>query len=373
MPGWPISTWACAESNGDRLRRTPAAASAATSGTGAQRGARRAACAATARAQTSAVTRASACARSTAPTIDTLARQARISRSNIARMSATSMLDRLASRHLVAVGMGAVDRACERLRGDRRRARIGFLDRRDELLAFALPAGLGEGGLAELARRQLPPPWAADRDRSGCAARSSCGRCRRRRRTTHPGRPRLRPAGSRPPPARRRWRECRATPCAAVTLARPILPAGSRRSPASKSICTSTIGQRMALHQVDLDAIGLGPVFDRNHRPGRRREHTAPQGQANNRRGIVRDMVMVVCRSSVAPQCRAPAAGRPRLARRVRWLGPQRGDVSWSSPKYVFATACTCSAVTSRRRATSRDPASSGRPSAQLLPSDAPG
>src|SRR6218665_2447344 len=60
--------------------------------------------------------------------------------------------------------------------------------------------------------------------------------------------------------------------------------------------------------------------------------------------------------------------GAVRL-RGARGCGSKVATVSWSSPKYLAATACTCSGVTLRSKASRRSWASGANPCAQLLPS----
>jgi hypothetical protein len=67
------------------------------------------------------------------------------------------------------------------------------------------------------------------------------------------------------------------TPSSATALARPACPAGSRRLPASKSICTSTMGMTGLSTSQTWAPLGSGPVLDGQQRPG---EFSTKQGSS---------------------------------------------------------------------------------------------
>jgi hypothetical protein len=70
-----------------------------------------------------------------------------------------------------------------------------------------------------------------------------------------------------------------------------------------------------------------------------------------------------------APQWREPVGAARGLRVLVHGLRPQHGHGELVVAEVPGATACTCCAVTARRRWIRRSPASSGRPSAHWLPS----
>ena len=244
----------------------------------------------------------------------------------------------------VAIGMAAVH---GRRKGARRPGWPGLVlaSRIDAAMRWRsrCQTSSGKAGSPICARRQAHGLGRAGRDRSASAGRSSCGPSPRSHRSRRPGRPRLRRAGSRPARARRRGRRMPLAIMPAVTLARPALSAGSRRPPASKSICTSTMGMRGASDQVDLGATGLRPVLDRDGgQRGRAAQQQAAGRSARQDSGCHHGMQSF--------HGAGPAGGVRGLRFGSSGRGRRTPTVSWSSPKYLAATACTCSAVTPRRR-----------------------
>ena len=183
----------------------------------------------------------------------------------------TLMRASVASVVLVAVGMVAVDRLREGAAGH---AWPGGCwprgSRRCMRCALALPDVLGKGRLAESARAASATAWSQQlRIGQRCAARSSCGRCRRcapkLRAQVGPG------FAQRVLVERRVVAVARGTPLAAMAGGRrwPGRPSPAGIAPAAGVEVDLHVDHRhgRAFDQVDLGAAGLRPVLDRDARP----------------------------------------------------------------------------------------------------------
>ena len=130
----------------------------------------------------------------------------------------------------------------------------------------------------------------------------------------------------------------------AVTLASPALSAGSRRPPASNSMRTSTMGIEGLSTRYTLAPLGCVHCWI-GIAASACAQHSS---KAAGRKHI---LVVIDMRPS---QWRRPGGGVRGLRFGSTGWGRNTPTVSWSSPKYLAATAFTCSAVTPRRRWISR-------------------
>ena len=246
----------------------------------------------------------------------------------------------------MAVGMAAVDGLREGAAGDRGGLGVGLADRRRSMRwRSRCQTSSGKAG-SPISRAAsctaLPSSAGSDSD---AQREAHAVRARARRRSSAPRSAQASPsafssiAGSPPRGANALLDHAGGD----AGQARPA-PAGSRRLPASKSICTSTIGSAWAVDQVDLRAAGQRPVLDRDGRlraVRRRQRGSRPAARA------ARCLLTVEHASRFFQRSRRPAlrgradGGSGRAAGAAAWP-----TVSWSSPKYLAATACTCSAVT---------------------------
>ena len=129
--------------------------------------------------------------------------------------------------------------------------------------------------------------------------------------------------------------------CRRSRLARPACAGGSRRPPASKSTCTSTIGNACGRDEIDLGAVRQRPVLDRDGGVGVRRQ----EGRA------------------------APASRRTQAPSVGIWKHGMQPSFSAGRPAARRADGDSCPAATAagwrpsagRRRNTSRRPPAPAR------------
>src|SRR6185369_13866969 len=143
----------------------------------------------------------------------------------------------------------------------------------------------------------------------------------------------------------------------------------SRVAPAARIEIDLDIHHRNGgtFHQENAGAAGLRPLLHRNgchcFAPAQQQCGARP-GERGTKNPFVENHGLQ------APyQWRRPGGGVRGLRLGSTGWGRRMPTVSWSSPKYLAATALTCSAVMPRRRWISRSPASSGSPWTQSPPS----
>jgi hypothetical protein len=148
------------------------------------------------------------------------------------------------------------------------------------------------------------------------------------------------------------------------------LSAGSRRLPASKSICTSTIGMTGAFDQPDLGAAGLRPVLDGQQRPRRWLSKKRSSARQESAQLFFYSKNLIRIRASWhAPFSGGAGGGGAGRRGPVRRLRQQRGHGELVVAEILAATPAPAAAVTARSApsAARRHPAAG--PAPNRLPS----